>query len=156
VTATPSFELIEIDRLKIHEHVRPELVAELVQKIRRDGFVAEPVWVARGSNVVLNGHHRFAALRELGARRVPAWVFDYESDIVALERWTPGPPLSKRDVEARAVVGDPFPPKTTKHTVVVPLPERPTPLSALGVPAESVQDGGAGPSRRPVRASEGS
>jgi L-serine kinase (ADP) len=154
VSASPSYELIEIDRLKIHEHVRPELVAQLVQQIRRDGFVAEPVWVARGSNVVLNGHHRFAALRELGARKVPAWVFDYDSDLVALERWSPGPPLSKREIEARAAVGDPYPPKTTKHTVVVPLPDRPTPLSLLGVPEGTAQDGGGARSRGTVRASE--
>jgi L-serine kinase (ADP) len=155
VTRAPSFELLEIDRLKIHERIEPELVARLVEQIRRDGFVAAPIWVARGSHVVLNGHHRFAALRALGARKVPAWVFEYESDVVTLDRWTPGPPLSKREVEARAAGGDPFPPKTTKHSVAVDLPERKTPLSELGVPEATAHDGGSRGPPGAARVSEG-
>lgn len=141
MSESPSFELIPTGELKIHEEIRPELVEKLVEQIRKDGFVAEPIWVARGSHVVLNGHHRFAALRALGAQRIPAWVFDYDSDDVALERWDDGPPLSKAEVIDRARSGRPFPPKTTKHQLRPIPPSRPTPLEALGVPA---------PQRRPV------
>jgi hypothetical protein len=133
VSDVPTFELIETSRLKIHEEIDPAHVARLVAALRRDGYVAEPIWVARDSHVVLNGHHRLAALRELGAARVPAWVFDYDSDSVELDRWQAGPPLAKPDVVARATSGVPFPPKTTKHTSRHDLPERRTPLDALGI-----------------------
>jgi hypothetical protein len=155
VTRDPTFELVDIDRLKVHEHIRPEHLAQLLSDMRRDGFVADPIWVARGSYVVLNGHHRLAALRELGARKVPAWVIDYDSEVVLLDRWTPGPPLSKGEVEARASAGQPFPPKTTKHTVVVPLPERRTPLSELGIPTVRPTDGERH-ARGPAATSDGS
>jgi L-serine kinase (ADP) len=134
VSDGPTFHLVEAARLRIHEEIDPAHVARLVAEIRREGFVAEPIWVARDSHVVLNGHHRLAALRELGAVRVPAWVFDYESDDVELDRWNDGPPLRKPDVVARAASGQPFPPKTTKHTLRLTLPEHRTPLGALGVP----------------------
>jgi hypothetical protein len=140
----PTFELIPIGRLRIHEEIRPELVERLVEEIRREGVVREPVWVARGTDVVLNGHHRFAALRALGAARVPAWVIDYDSDAVELGRWQPGPVLSKSEVVARAQSGRPYPPKTTRHTLRPVVPERPTPLAALGVRP-------AGSPRAPVR-----
>jgi hypothetical protein len=156
VTRAPTFELLDIDLLRIHEQIQPEHVARLVEQLRRDGFVADPIWVSRDTHVVLNGHHRFAALRALGARKVPAWVFDYDSDAVLLDRWTPGPPLSKGDVVARASGGDPFPPKTTRHTVVVTLPERRTPLTALGVPDAAVHGGEGRRSTDAVRALEGS
>jgi hypothetical protein len=135
----PEFELVDIDRLKIHEEIRPEHVARLVAEMRRDGVVVDPIWVAHGSYVVLNGHHRLAALRELGAHRVPAWVLDYDSELIVLDRWDDGPPLTKRDVEVRASSGQPFPPKTTKHAVAIPLPEHPTSLAALGVPPGDAQ-----------------
>jgi hypothetical protein len=147
MSAAPHFELIPTGRLRIHEEIRPELVARLVEELRRDGAVAEPIWVARGSNVVLNGHHRYAALRALGAQRVPAWVFDYDSEDVVLDRWQPGPALSKAEVVSRARSGRPFPPKTTKHTVHPLPPSRPTPLSELGVPGP--------PQTRPARRSAG-
>jgi hypothetical protein len=140
----PTFELVDAARLKIHEEIDPAHVARLVAAIRSDGFVAEPIWVARDSHVVLNGHHRLAALRELGAVRVPAWVLDYESDDVELARWTDGPPLQKPDVVARAAAGQPFPPKTTKHTLRLTLPEHRTPLGALGVPSSAAHPRSAG------------
>ena len=142
MTDGPTFELIPTERLKVHEEVRPELVAELVERIRRDGFVLEPIWVARGSDVVLNGHHRFAALRAIGAQRIPAWVFDYDSEAVVLERWDDGPPLTKSEVVARARSGRPYPPKTTKH-LVKPMPStRHTSLELLGVPLVQVRPTG--------------
>ncbi|MCI4322360.1 MAG: ParB N-terminal domain-containing protein [Thermoplasmata archaeon] len=149
----PTFELIPTERLKIHEEVRPELVAELVERIRRDGFVQEPIWVARGSDVVLNGHHRLAALRALGAQRIPAWVFEYESDAVVLERWDDGPRLAKPDVVERARSGLPYPPKTTKHLVQPMPPSRPTSLELLGVPLVQVRP--AGPRAESSRAPDG-
>ena len=90
-----------------------------------------PIWVARGTDVILNGHHRTAALRALGALRVPAWVIDYESDLVRIDRWTPGPPISKAEVVRRAREGALFPPQTTRHTLARDLPWRSTPLAEL-------------------------
>ncbi|MCI4330146.1 MAG: ParB N-terminal domain-containing protein [Thermoplasmata archaeon] len=152
----PTFELVDIDRLKVHERIRPDHLASLLADMRRDGFVADPIWVARGSYVVLNGHHRLAALRELGARKVPAWMVDYDSESVLLDRWTPGPPLSKQEVEARASAGQPFPPKTTKHTVAVPLPEHRTLLADLGVLPKGGPEPRGRHARRPASSSEGS
>lgn len=148
MTDGPEFELVDIDRLKIHEEIRPELLERLENALRRDGYVAEPILVARDSYVVLNGHHRLAALRALGARRVPAWVVDYDSAGIVLERWEPGPPLTKADVVARARSGIPYRPKTTKHTVRLVLPERRTPLVELGV---TVQGPSVRRARRPAR-----
>jgi hypothetical protein len=90
----------------------------------------------------LNGHHRFAALRAIGAQRIPAWVFDYDSEAVVLERWDDGPPLTKSEVVARARSGRPYPPKTTKH-LVKPMPAaRHTSLELLGVPLVQVRPTG--------------
>ncbi len=130
----PVFELISVQRLRVHEECDPGHVEELARAIAEAGVVQEPVWVARGSDVILNGHHRFAALLRLGAERIPAWVVEYDAPEVRLDRWNPGPPITKEEVVARARAGHLFSIQTTRHTIASALPARPTPLTLLGVP----------------------
>ncbi|MGA8543253.1 MAG: ParB N-terminal domain-containing protein [Thermoplasmata archaeon] len=130
-----AFALLPLDRLRAHERVDPEKVRHLVRELRRTGIFVHPIWVSRGTDVILNGHHRVAALRHLGALRVPAYVVDYDSDLVRLERWTPGPPISKAEVVRRARASELFPVQTTRHRFSAELPPRPTPIAELLEPA---------------------
>jgi L-serine kinase (ADP) len=133
VTAPVEFALLPIGKLKAHEKVDPAKVHLLAVELTRQGVFVEPVIVARGDHVILNGHHRVAALLELGAARVPVWLVDYTSDAIALDRWTPGPPISKEDVVRRASEGRLFPVRTTRHRWKIDPGRHPTPLSELGV-----------------------
>jgi hypothetical protein len=125
------FALIPLDALRPHEQTVPEKVRDLTSELRRTGVFVDPIWVARGSHVILNGHHRVAALRGLGAVRIPAWVVEYDTGLVSLGRWSPGPPISKDDVVRRALEGALYPPQTTRHRFSVELPHQPTPLADL-------------------------
>ena len=133
MSAHPTFALVRIDSLHEHEEIVEQKVRKLVTEIASHGVFYDPIWVDRDSGVILNGHHRTAALRRLGAQRVPAWLVDYDSDAVRLGRWRDGPPISKAEVVDRARSGRLFPPQTTRHTIADALPARPTPLAALGV-----------------------
>jgi len=138
MTGAAEFALVPIRDLKSHEQIEESNIPELVELLRRTQVVSEPIWVARDSSVILNGHHRVEALRRIGAARVPAWIIDYESELVHLERWRPGPPIAKSEVVRRGREGRLFPPKTTRHRLLLDLPSRPTPLSDLlgpGAPA---------------------
>ena len=143
----PEFALVPIASLKEHEEVDPEAVRALTERIRAEGIVRDPLWIARGSGVILNGHHRFHALVALGALRAPAWVFDYDDPSVELERWNPGPPVTKAHVIERAHRGVPFPPKTTRLILRVELPRRETALAELLPSEPAAQPGGRRPSR---------
>ena len=131
MTRSAEFALLPISTLKSHEEIEEGTLGELVAHIRRSRVLSDPIWVTRGSSVILNGHHRVEALRRLGADRVAAWILDYESDLVHVERWHAGPPISKSDVVRRAEEGRLFPPKTTRHRLLIDLPARPTPLAEL-------------------------
>jgi len=131
MSGSPEFALLRISDLKAHEEIEEANLLDLIAHIRHSRVLSDPIWVARGSSVILNGHHRVEALRRLGADRVAAWVLDYESELVHLERWHPGPPIAKSEVVRRAEEGRPFPPKTTRHRLLFDLPPRPTPLSEL-------------------------
>ncbi len=138
------FALLPLADLRAHERVDARKVRALARELERTGVFEDPIWVARDTGVILNGHHRVAALRRLGAERIPAWVVDYDADIVRLGRWTPGPAISKEEVVRRGRAGEPFPPRTTRHTFAVELPPRPTPLAELL--------GANGAARRPAHA----
>jgi L-serine kinase (ADP) len=127
------FALMPLSELKAHERVVAKKVRALAARLQRSGVFQDPIWVARGSGVILNGHHRAAALRRLGAERVPAWVLDYDADLVRLDRWNDGPPIAKDEVIRRGRSGALFPPRTTRHSLAVDLPARPTSLDELGV-----------------------
>lgn len=131
MTRPPEFALVPIDKLLPHEEVEEENVAELVAELERTKVFSDPIWVARDSWVILNGHHRVEALRRLKAARVPVWLLDYDTDLVSLEPWRPGLPIPKSEVVRHAQAGHLFPPKTTRHGVRVPLEPHPTPLSEL-------------------------
>lgn len=146
----PSFEWVPIERLRAHERTDPAAVRHLAAEFRAAELFGEPIWVARGSYIILNGHHRWTALRELGARRVPAWMFDYLDDPeIALERWAEGPPITKAEVVRAAETGLPFPVKTTRHVLAHPLPAHPVPLCDLFDADGAVPD-----SRPPRRAAQ--
>ena len=127
------FVIVELDRLHGHEQIRPALLVELTERIRADGVLKRPILVADRDFVILDGHHRAEALRVLGCRRIPVYVVDYDSDLVAVGTWRDAvvSVVSKADVIRRGLANDPFPPKTTRHTVSVPVEDRPTDLEDL-------------------------
>lgn len=127
------YALLPIDQLREHEEVEADNVDQLRRTLLDEGVVREPVLVARGSWVILNGHHRFAALRALGAQRVPVYLIDYDSGLIRLHRWSAGPEIRKTDVIAMAGRGERYPPKTTRHVLDVEVPPHPTPLHELGI-----------------------
>lgn len=137
MTDALEYALLPIDQLREHEEVEAADVAKLTTALLAEGVVREPLLVARGTFVILNGHHRFAALRALGAARVPVFLIDYEHGPIRLHRWSPGPGLHKTDVIRMAARGERYPPKTTRHVLDVEVPSHPTPLNELGLPARS-------------------
>src|SRR5207247_11440092 len=86
---TPSvrFEVFEIGRLHGHERIRPALLEQLTEQIRRDGYLRRTLLVADRDFVILDGHHRLDAIRAVGARRIAAYLVDYVSDMVRLGTW---------------------------------------------------------------------
>lgn len=135
------YELVEIDRLLEHEQVEEWHVRELFEDIGRCGLVRTPLLVSEGDWVILNGHHRYHALKRLGAHLIPAWVVDYDRSEIVVERWeTARRDLhpSKADVVRRAKRHNLYPPKTSRHIVRASLPTIETPLSVL-IPEQEVR-----------------
>jgi hypothetical protein len=109
--------------LREHEQIEPERLHQIREEIRREGKLRHPILVDQTFHVILDGHHRFRAYRELGFETIPCVLVDYQSDVVSVRSRRPGIPVSKEEVIRRALSGEPFPPKTTQHLLHIPLPD---------------------------------
>jgi len=128
-----ALEILDIRQVRPHERTREDLLEQLLAEIPRDGELRLPVLVEREHHVILDGHHRYEALRRLGCRRIPAYVVDYASEEIGLTTW-PGAivaTVTKAEVVAHGLAGNLFPPKTTRHLLKVKLEESPVRLKDL-------------------------
>ncbi len=80
------YRLAPIDTLKPHEQVDWRRVRLLAEDMARRLLVLRPIIVDRETRVIIDGHHRFEALRLLGAKRVPV-VAAGRSDIEGVSTW---------------------------------------------------------------------
>ena len=126
-----TYRRVPIGSLIPHEEVDPPKVLELLDEFRRTGVVQEPILIDRGSRVILNGHHRWAALKELGVSRAPVWQVEYTQPSITIDRWEPGPTVTKAEVLDRARNHRLFPPKTTRHRFGKPPMPRATSIAEL-------------------------
>ncbi len=92
--------LIELDKLHDHEQIKQERLSDLIEEVKKDKEVKSPIIIDKYSNVVLDGHHRFYALKALGCKYAPAHVIDYYDPHIKVERWYP---VIKTRAEVKAV-----------------------------------------------------
>ena len=126
--------LLDLSTLRPHEHVHAENVRILAEHLADEEVVRQPLLVAEGSLVILDGHHRFKALKTvLKARRAPCVLVDYHDHaLVSLEAWRADQPVDRSMVVAAAMTGRLLPAKSTRHRVRVEMGSVEVPLSALG------------------------
>jgi len=67
----PKMALLPIDDLKPHEKGSPVYLELLKQEILRDGVLKYPIIVDEKTHVILDGMHRWLALKSLGYQLIP-------------------------------------------------------------------------------------
>ncbi len=110
--------ILRINELRVHELIQRKKVEELKEDILREGRIKRPILVDENTLVVIDGHHRLQALKELGCKFIPALLVDYRSSDICVEPWRDCDIISKEDVIKAGLTGRPFPPKTSKHFIV--------------------------------------
>lgn len=85
--------LIELNKLVPHEDIVEGRLKDLVDKILGEKSVDMPLVVApipsSNNYLIVDGHHRWAALRELKCRFAPCVIIDYFDEEVKLKTWYP-------------------------------------------------------------------
>jgi ParB-like chromosome segregation protein Spo0J len=82
--------LLSLAGLWPHEEHDNAYADSLVQSINVAGQWTTPIIVDRGTNVILDGHHRFAAPDKLGLGLIPAILLDYPDSEISVSSWRSG------------------------------------------------------------------
>ena len=69
--------IIHYKLLREHEGVFKDKVEFLCELLESNGFLKYPLLVDARTFTILDGHHRFHALRNLGYEYVPVFLVDY-------------------------------------------------------------------------------
>lgn len=111
--------LVDINALKTHENVIAKKVRQIAREITAKKIVINPVVADRKTKVILDGHHRVAALKLIGARYVPVYLVDYKSEGVKvyLRRKDLFSQILKKQILSVGKSGNNFPIKTTRHYI---------------------------------------
>ena len=111
--------LIAIDKLKCHEEVIEEHVGKIRRQLMDDGKLKRPIVVDRDSMVILDGHHRYTALKRMEIKKIPCQMVDYRNGEVRvyLRRKELMEQFIKEAVVRMANSNELFPPKTTRHII---------------------------------------
>lgn len=118
------FEIVESARLRPHEEVEEPRVALVIAALRKLSEVRDPVIADAVTGVILDGHHRWHALRRMGYLRVPVAFVDYHDPRIRVASWRASEtPPTKDEVLAMALSGRQYPPKTTRHVFPAPVGE---------------------------------
>ena len=70
-----------------HEDIIAPQVEKLAAAMRRHGVQRDPLIVDRESGTVLDGMHRLAAFRKMGAEYAVCYLVDDSSKSITLQRW---------------------------------------------------------------------
>lgn len=116
------FEIIPIDTLVPLETVLPNHLKNLEKMINNDGVITKPVIADRKTGIILDGSHRYVFFLKNGYTQIPVCFVDYESDDIRVgtklshrffidgDSW-----ISKAECKKRALSGNLFSPRTTRH-----------------------------------------
>jgi len=106
-----------VEKLTAHEETNPQRLLEVRTDIAERGILKLPLLVDRVSGIILDGHHRFQALRDLGKKTVPVRLVNYRSSAIQVFPRRCDIPVTKEIVLATGRAHQLFPEKTTRHVM---------------------------------------
>jgi hypothetical protein len=109
--------LVPVSALRQHEHIVDENMLRIQRELKRDGMLKDPIIVDQRTMVILDGHHRYNALRRMGYKYVPVYLVDYGSDHITVGAWRNGEHVTKAEVTRAGLTGNLLPAKTSRHVV---------------------------------------
>jgi hypothetical protein len=124
-----SIQLVPISWIRPSELHDPQHAAALADTLQNDRIWHIPVTLERRSLAIMDGHHRVAAARLLKLKFVPCVLLDYSQ--VEVEAMRAGYLVTPQEIVRRAQMEDLYPPKTTRHRCLSPLPTCDLSLSLL-------------------------
>ncbi|ASG68241.1 hypothetical protein fh0823_11950 [Francisella halioticida] len=112
-----TFSLIKISELIPSEQISEEYADNLCEEISKSKVWKFPILIDINTNIILDGHHRFAVAKKLRFKYIPCILVEFNSSIISVTSWRTGKEFCKNKILNNALSGNLFEYKTTKNTL---------------------------------------
>ena len=109
-------EQMDINLLIPHEKVvldKKEILKNNL-KYKDDDLIISTILICRESNMIIDGHHRYTALKELGYSKIPVTLINYFSNKIITDKEDS---FSKKEIILNSKRKNLYDPKSTKHLI---------------------------------------
>ena len=109
-------DLIDIDYLIPHEKIIEKKKTLLTKFIKSydSYYIISSIVCCHETLLIIDGHHRFFALKELGFKKVPVTLIDYKNDIIRTGKINPLDKNYLIDIGKSSALLEP---KSTEHAI---------------------------------------
>ena len=121
---------IDIELLSPHEKVildKKEILKTNL-KYKDDYVIISSIIICHESKIIIDGHHRYFALKELGIKKIPVTMINYFSDKIITDK---NDSIMKYDIIDNAIKGNLYEPKSTNHHIYCEQKEEWFPITLI-------------------------